>query len=400
MNCDGADGEKPSSAFRRNLPALLLLASIFLLNFISRIIFSPLLPEIQKEMHLAHAVAGSFFLCMSSGYFISILFSGAVSSRLGHKPTIVVSIIGVGLTLFLIGFCTTVVSIMIGLFCLGYAAGLYLQSGLATISRLVAPSYLARGIAVHELAPNIGFVAAPLLCGLMLHYFSWREGLQLLGFVLICMGIVYATTGRGNGRKEAKMSISRALHLLAIPRFWLMVLLFSCAICSTLGVYAMLPLYLVAEHGMDHESANRLVAVSRLSSVFMPLVAGWMGDRFGNDIIMLSVLLFAGVLTIPLGIFTGYTLVIFVVVQPMVAVCFFPSGFAVLSGIGGPEARGAAVTLCIPLAFLFGSGVIPVAIGSVGDYFSLAIGFIGIGCAITLIATASIMAGRKRILLL
>jgi NNP family nitrate/nitrite transporter-like MFS transporter len=399
MNDDAAGRENSTVSFRRNLPALLLLTSVFLLNFISRVIFSPLLPEIQLDMNLAHAVAGSLFLFLSSGYFISILLSGTVSSRLGHKRTIVVSAVGSGLMLSLVGFCTTVMSMRIALFCLGYAAGLYLQSGLATISRLVAPAYLARGIAVHELAPNVGFVAAPLLCGLMLPYFSWREGLQVLGVVFGCMGLIYAVKGDGNSRLARGMNLTLVRRLLVIPQFWLMVLLFSFAICTTLGIYAMLPLYLVTEHGMEQDAANRLVALSRVSSVIMPLIAGWVGDRFGNGIVMLNVLLAAGILTIPLGIFSGSPLVVFVVLQPMVAVCFFPSGLAMLSRVGGQEAQGSAISLCVPFAFLIGGGAIPLAIGAVGDYYSLAVGFSGIGCIITLVALAAFWIGRKGALL-
>ena len=392
--------KNPARSFRLALPALLLLASVFLLNFISRVIFSPLLPEIQQDMNLDHAVAGSLFLVMSSGYFLSILFSGSVSSRLGHKWTIVVSSVGAGFMLVLIGFCISVMTMKIGLFCLGYAAGLYLQSGLATISRLVSSSHMARGVAVHELAPNLGFVAAPILCDLMLRYFSWRQGLQLLGFVLGGMGLFYAIMANGNGQKAKRMDFSLARRLLVIPQFWLMMFLFSFAICSTLGLYAMLPLYLVAEHGMDLESANKLVALSRISSVFMPLLGGWFGDRFGNGKVMVGVLLVAGILTIPMGVLSGYPLVFFVVLQPMIAVCFFPSGFAVLSKVGGVEAQGSAISLCIPLAFLFGGGVMPVAIGSVGDYFSLATGFAGVGCSIVLVAIAGFWIGRKRALFL
>ncbi len=396
MKGEAAGGEKPAVPFGRILPALLLLAAVFLLNFISRVIFSPLLPVIQKDMHLAHAVAGSFFLVISSGYFVSILFSGTVSSRLGHKRTIVLSAVVSGLMLSLIGFSDTALSMRIGLFFLGYGAGLYLQSGLATISYLVPAAYLARGMAVHELAPNIGFVTAPLLCGLMLQYFSWREGLQLLGVVLGCMGMIYALLGSRNDLQAKRMDFSLVRGLVVLPQFWLMVLFFALAICATLGIYAMLPLYLVVEHGMEPDSANRLVSLSRASSVVMPLVAGWFGDRFGNSVVMMSVLLLAGMLTVPLGIFNGCLLVVFVVLQPMVAVCFFPSGFAVLSRIGGKELQGAAVSLCIPFAFLFGGGVIPVAIGAVGDYLSLAAGFIGIGCMTIAAATTAFALRRSK----
>ncbi len=395
MNNEAARVAESAASFRRALPALLLLASVFLLNFISRVIFSPLLPKIQQDMGLDHAVAGSLFLVMSSGYFLSILFSGSVSSRLGHKRTIVASTVGAGLMLILIGFCPTIDSVRIGLFCLGYAAGLYLQSGLATISRLVSLPYMARGVAVHELAPNLGFVTAPLICELILHYFSWREGLQLLGMVLCGMGFFYAIRAGGNPQPGRKMDFSLVRRLLVLPEFWVMVLLFSFAICSTLGIYAMLPLYLVTEKGMDMETANRLVSLSRVSSVVMPLAGGWIGDRFGNGRIMLGVLLVAGLFTIPLGMQSSSWLTTLVVLQAMVAVCFFPSGFAVLSQIGGGKAEGSAVSLCIPLAFLVGGGVMPLAIGSVGDYYSLAAGFVGAGCGIVLVALVGFGLSRK-----
>lgn len=390
-----AGEQSPAASLNKALPALLLLASVFLLNFISRIIFSPLLPEIEMDMALDHAVVGSFFLFISFGYFISILLSGLVSSRLGHKWTIVFSAVGSGVMLTVIGSCTGLIAMRIGLFCLGYVAGLYLQSGLATISRLVSSAYLARGMAVHELAPNIAFVVAPLLCGFMLKYYSWREGLQILGLTLGCMGLIYAVIGEGNGIRQKRLAFAQVGRLVKLPLFGLMILLFSLAICSTLGIYSMLPLYLVSEQGMDHGSANRLLALSRVSSIFMPLVAGWLGDRFGNGLVMSVVLMVAGALTIPFGIFSGYLLVVFVVLQPMIAVCFFPSGFAVLSGIGGSAVQGGAVSLCIPIAFLIGGGVIPMAIGTVGDYYSLKVGFIGIGCITCLTASIVFWLGQK-----
>jgi len=47
--------------FRRVLPQLALLSSLFLLNFLSRIIFAPLLPQIEQELGFGHTVSGSFF---------------------------------------------------------------------------------------------------------------------------------------------------------------------------------------------------------------------------------------------------------------------------------------------------------------------------------------------------
>ena len=75
MNHSKTDGSHMGSApeavkFSAFLGPILLLTNIFFLNFISRIIFAPLLPSIQKDLGLAHVEAASFFLFVSMGYSV------------------------------------------------------------------------------------------------------------------------------------------------------------------------------------------------------------------------------------------------------------------------------------------------------------------------------------------
>ena len=386
MNFNSNVDAENDDSFRTALPHLSLLTAIFFLNFIARVVFSPLLPDIEKTLGIDHGAAGSFFLFISIGYFISILLSSKVSERIGHKNTIVLSVLSCGVMLILIGTFKSLWAIRVGLLLLGYGAGLYLQSGLATILALVSPTHLARGMSVHELAPNLGFVIAPLVCTTILFYFSYSVVLCSLGAVLICVAGIYMARGYNGVMLSKSMDRKAMKTVMVMAPFWQMVVLLSLAICSTLGLYSMLPLYLVAEHGMEKEAANTLVSISRISSVFMPLVGGWWGDRIGNGKLLGYILFTSGVLTIPLGLLSGIPLLVFVVIQPMVAVCFFPSAFAVLSRLGGKDARGAAVALCVPLAFLVGGGVLPMCIGFMGDYYSLAFGFSVIGVVMVVVA--------------
>jgi len=43
----------------------------------------------------------------------------------------------------------------------------------------------------------------------------------------------------------------------------------------------MIPLYLVAERGMERSSANALLALSRIPTLVIAFLAGWVTDRFG-----------------------------------------------------------------------------------------------------------------------
>ena len=365
------------------MPGLLFLTLLFLTNFASRIIFSPFLPVIEQDLGLTHADSGSLFLFISVGYFVSIVLSGFVSSVLRHKPTIVLSIVLSGFFLVVLSRCQSLTALRLGLFCLGLSAGFYLPSGIASISKIVSPGYLARGMAIHELAPNIGFVAVPLLSSLMLSWWSWSQSLLAMGIVLVAVGGMYAInrTGvdTGAGTRPNLVSFNR---LLRSSQFWFLVLMFTLAICSTLGLYTMLPLFLVAGNSFDLNEANSIIALSRLCSVFMPLFGGWAGDRYGHRFVMILVLVAGGIATVPLGFLSGNLLLFFVFLQPMIAVCFFPSGFSILAKIGGGKSANLVISLCIPLAFLAGGGLIPLLIGWIGDHHSLALGFslAGVAC--------------------
>lgn len=366
--------------FFQALGGLVFLAGLFFLNFTSRVIFSPLLPVIEAEMGISHAQSGSFFLCISAGYFLSILSSGFVSSRITHKWTIVLSSLTLGMALLVLGRCTTFATLQAGLFTLGLGAGLYFPSALATIAELVVPSHLSRGMAIHELAPNLGFVVAPLLCALSSRYVSWRPGLAYFGASVVLVGLVYALSPHGSSQKGKAPNLAATVAYGKMPMFWGMVVLFSLAICSTLGIYAMAPLFLVIDHGMDLEDANRLLALSRVASVMMPLVGGWLGDRYGKQLVMALVLLCTGLLTGAMALVGGGAwLRVFVVLQPLFAVCFFPVGFAVLLRLGDPKSASLAVSLCLPLAFLIGGGLMPTLIGTIGDLYSIATGILVVG---------------------
>src|SRR5262245_63376079 len=82
--------------FWPQLGPVVFLTVLFLINFIARIILSPLLPTIEKELGISHGEAGSFFFFISSGYVIALLGSGFLSCRSSYRISIVISIACVG----------------------------------------------------------------------------------------------------------------------------------------------------------------------------------------------------------------------------------------------------------------------------------------------------------------
>ena len=107
---------------------------------------------------------------------------------------------------------------------------------------------------MHELAPNLAFFISPFIAELFL---DWSELACRIGLssarLSILASISFARFGRG-GEFPGESPLSSAFGtLMRTPSFWLMVILFGLGVSSTVGVYAMLPLYLVTERGLRSE---------------------------------------------------------------------------------------------------------------------------------------------------
>ncbi len=361
------------------MPPLLFLVGIFFLNFVSRIVLSPLLPTVEKDLKIGHEEAGSFFFLISLGYCIMLLGSSFVSSRINHRRTIILSTVTLGGGLLFVGLSHQLWMVRLGLFMLGMAAGLYLPSGIATVTELVKPRDWGKAISIHELAPNLSFVVAPLIAEMSLRWFSWQGIYILFGIFSVLVGILFSIFGRGGKFCGEPLNVSTLRIILKEPSFWVMMSLFSLGIGGTLGMFAMFPLYLVSEKGMDQVWANTLVGLSRISPAGVAILSGWVTDRLGPKRALKVIFLANGIAVTLLGVASGLWMVLLIFLQPMLASSFFPPGFAALSRIGGAKFKSTSVSLIMPVSFLLGGGVIPAMIGLLGQTSSFSTGFIILG---------------------
>jgi NNP family nitrate/nitrite transporter-like MFS transporter len=369
-------------SFRSQLIPLLLITAVFFFNFTARIILAPLMPTIEAQLGIRHTQAGSLFFFLSCGYFVALLSTNVITSWLTHRQTILLSAYGMGATLFILCFVRNFHQLCVGFVVLGAATGLYLPSGIATLTDLIEQQHWGKGLAVHELAPNLGFVTAPLIAEILIRWLTWKEILAVVGVASLLTGTAFALFGRGGRFSGEPPRLLSFQQILCTPRFWIMVVLFGLAIGSSMGVYAVLPLYLVAEKGWDRDWTNTIIAMSRASGLIMGFVSGWATDRFGSLLVMAAVLLLTGFFTAMLGMAPDHVLLWIVFLQPMLAVCFFPAGFAVLSSMAPSVSRNVVVALTVPFGFLIGGGAIPAVVGWMGDKSTFAFGLTLVGGSI------------------
>ncbi len=363
----------------RILTPILFLAGILFFTFLSRVVFSPLLVQIEEELHLSHAKSGSLFLLISIGFAPVMLGSGFVSQRLTHRGTILLSSITCGVAVLIIAFSRSLIGIQIGMTVLGMGSGLYFPSAMATMTRLVDPEHWGKAISLHEAGPTMGFVLAPIIAELGLSFTSWRGVLIIVGVAGLMMTAIFALFGQGGRFAGEPPRLDNVGRIFYQPSFWIIAILMSLACGASVGVYSILPVYLISERGLDQGLVNTLVGLSRLSGLVTLFLAGGLADHFGAKRVMGGIYAATAILTGLLGFGQNVILVIVVFFQPAVVAAFFPVALLGLANVGPPRTRNVAVSLMIPLVYLFGGGVVPAGMGVIGEYYGFALGFLLMG---------------------
>lgn len=350
-------------SFRDKFGITLFLAWLFYLGFVSRILFAPLMPEIEKDLGIGHGQAGGLFLLLSVGYMLAPVCSGVISSRFDHSGTLRFSAWLVGLSLLAFSLVDNFWGMGAILLVIGFAGGIHLPSAIATITAEIEKSDWGKGLSVHQCAPPLSFVSAPLIAAMFLHWLSWRQILFFWAILCLASALLYSVRGRGGEFPGRVVSLANMKIVGANRSFWILVLLLSMAISGNAGIFAMLPLYLVIERGYDLAWANTLIGLSQISGIVMVFFAGWLTDRIGQKKVMGGSLAATGVLTLLLAWTEGEVLILVLFLQAAALTAFFPAGFAALSRVAAPSLRSVVGATGPPLGFLLGGGLMPTAIG-------------------------------------
>jgi NNP family nitrate/nitrite transporter-like MFS transporter len=262
---------------------------------------------------------------------------------------------------------------------MGLTSGLYLPSGVAALTSAVRKKDWGKVLSLHQLAPNLAYVAAPLAADLLLRLYPWRTALRFYGAAAVFLGLMFWLEKKAGRYHGVAPNARRIFKLLLHPPFLVLILVFSLAVGVNQGVFQMMSLYLSVERDMTPGAANRLISLSRLIALLAPLVGGWIADRVGLKKTTSVVVLGSGASTLGVVLAGPQWILAVLILQAVFSACYFPLGFAAMSQMSTPETRNLAVGLVVPAAHLFGAGFIPTAVGAAADAGYFGLGFMILG---------------------
>jgi NNP family nitrate/nitrite transporter-like MFS transporter len=251
-----------------------------------------------------------------------------------------------------------------------------------------------KALAAHEIGPNLGFILAPIGAVIALRFVDWQKVLFAVACIGATVGVLFALFARGGRFRGKPPHLANARLILSRPSFWIMSALFALGAGAAVGVFSMTPTYLVTERGMNPDLVNTLVGLSRVSSLVMIFVAGFLVDRFGAPRVIAVVMLSAGLATAAMSLAYRPLLIAAVFLQPILIACFFPAGFAVISRIAPREMHNLTISFMSPIGYAVGSGLVPIFLGFLGDRLSFAFGFLFYGI---LVAAAGLLPSLLKI---
>ena len=371
--------KESSASFYSFIPFLALIGFVSFINILSRVIFSPLTPYICNEMNLCHADTGNLFFILSIGFALTLFSSQFVSSFISHKKTVILSVFTTGLALLLTSNSTNFDFLRISLFFLGLSSGLFVPSAVSMIREVVGAHHIGKAFGIFSAAQGFAFIFGPLIVQNFISENSWNRVLVVFGCTCILVSFILFFVLKTGYKKGKIVTLDFAKTIFSLPIFWILAVLLCLANGVNYGIYNMAPDYFQRHNLLSGDAVNQLTVVARLLSIFTAVLGGVLADRFGLKRSIITFLILSGAATIMMGLISpSLSLGLFCIQTPLAA-CLMPLIHSAMTLISSPEKNAAIVSMMAPIAFTFGTGVIPQFFGFLGDSNLYSLGFVLLG---------------------
>ncbi len=320
----------------------------------------PLLPMIRSDLGLNLTQAGYIMSAFTLTNGLIQLPAGWLADRLGARLMVLLSITGVAVAGFFIGFSNSFASLVIFLVLSAIMGGGYHPASVAAISASVAPEFRGRSLGVHLIGGTSAFWLIPLLVTPIAATWDWRMPFKTILVPIAILGIVLFVL---IGRRTRAIAIERektgseappddtAIPWRKLVPFMVMSVMTGTMIMST---SSFLSFYAVDRLNVPETTIPLLMAITPGVGLFMAPLGGYLSDRFGS----VRVSLVLGFTAIPLVYLMGVTpnvpsLIALMIAIGLVTNTRMPTSESYIAG-NTPERRRSTM---LGIYFFAGTGV-------------------------------------------
>jgi len=354
----------------------------------------PILPAIAESLNASQSEVTLLFTSYNAVMAAAMLITGAVSSRIGIKWTLLTGVVFIALFSGFGGVSDgiwTLVGLRAGW---GLGNALFVATALTAIVTL-SRSSTAKAIILYEAAIGLGISVGPLLGG-WLGGISWRGPfLGVATLMLVAFIGISALMPKSGGRSSARQKTSlldpfRALRHRPLLVFGITAMLYNFGFFSLLA-YAPFVMHL-DEHGLGLVFLGWGILLA-VTSVFM---APKLQQRFGTIKSMCAMLLMFGLVLLAMGIWTSTQWVVIAAV--IIAGALLGNNNTLITTAvmnAAPVERSTASAAYSFLRFI-GGAIAPYLAGKLAELYNPHVPFI-VGAAFVLVSVLYIGMSYSRV---
>jgi MFS family permease len=295
------------------------------------------------------AIAGAALGVVGAGNLVGNAIGGSIADRFGRRGTIVLSMIGSGLSTILVRFVGNIVLLFILVGVVGLFSQIYQPASGAILLDVVPDDRRTIAFAVYRLAVNLGMAAGPVVGGVISnHSYTWLfigDAFSSFAYCGIAL-LMLPETGPGavTGGETPGQQVRRREGYLSVIRGNRHFLFFLCGIMAAAYIYiqstATLPLQ-VRDSGLPNSFYGLLLGMNAAVAVVCELPITHLVEKLPSAIVITSGL---GLMGVGFGL-TAFahspeSLVVTVLTWTVGEMIMMPLAFAHPGRTAPPQLRG------------------------------------------------------------
>ncbi|WP_249869396.1 MFS transporter [Oceanobacillus saliphilus] len=244
-------------------------------------------------------------------FIAAFIFSpiwGRVGDKYGRKNILIISAFGIGLSVFLMGFATSVWQLFLLRLFMGIVTG-FIPMSQAFISTQTPKEVAGKVLGTLQTGSITGALMGPMLGGVLADAFGytttfiWVSITIFLSGFLVMFGVKEVKLRLSNDKNDYKSYSSKEVlqHILQRPVLLVVMLLSALVQIAHFSIQPILSLFVEEIHGPVHIAffAGMAFSAAGLGNLLMARSWGKLGDRIGYIKILITLLFVAGIVYLP-----------------------------------------------------------------------------------------------------
>lgn len=252
--------------------------------------------------------AGLTFAVTFVTAFIFAPIWGRIGDKYGRKKILIMSATGIGLSVLLMGFATSVWQLFLLRLFMGIVTG-FIPMSQALISTQTPKEIAGRVLGTLQTGSITGQLFGPLLGGTLADAFGYSSTFQwvsvtiFLSALLVLFGVqeVQYTVIQNNKDYKSYSSKEVIQHIIGHPALFVVLLLSTLIQIAHFSVQPILSLFVAEIHGPENIAffAGLAFSAAGLGNLIMSRTWGKLGDKIGHIKILIILLFIAGIIYFP-----------------------------------------------------------------------------------------------------